>query len=67
MIKVLLASFFLILTCSTYGFSESRTEEHESKIALEAYKAGDYTTALEKWRTLSENGNSEAQYRLCTV
>jgi|TARA_B100000530_G_C15653947_1_gene367390 TPR repeat protein len=67
MTKVLLASFFLILIYSTYGFSESRVEERDSRIALRAYKAGDYTTALKKWRTLSEKGNSEAQYRLCTV
>ena len=66
-IKILLASFFLILICTTYVVSESRIEGREFRIALKAYKAGDYTTALEKWRTLSEKGNSEAQYRLCTV
>tara|TARA_Y100000588_G_C14267296_1_gene930525 strand:+ start:2463 stop:2984 length:522 start_codon:yes stop_codon:yes gene_type:complete len=65
--KILLASFFIVLIYTTYGFSESNNEERETRIALTAYKAGDYTTALKKWRMLSEYGNSEAQYRLCTI
>ena len=60
MTKIILTSFLLILAYTTYAFANSQT-------ALEAYKAGDYTTALKKWRTLSEKDDPEAQYRLCTV
>lgn len=58
--KIILVSFLLILAYTTYVFADSQT-------ALDAYKAGDYTTALKKWRTLSEKDDPEAQYRLCTV
>ncbi|MED5580435.1 MAG: tetratricopeptide repeat protein [Nitrospinota bacterium] len=58
--KIILATFYLILTFTPYVFPDYRT-------ALDAYKVGDYTTALKKWRTLSEKDDPEAQYRLCTV
>ncbi len=31
---------------------------------LQAYRRGDYATALEEWLSLAEQGNATAQYRL---
>ena len=35
-----------------------------SKTGVEAYKRGDYATALKKWRPLAEHGDANAQYDL---
>ena len=32
--------------------------------ALDAYKAGDYETAVQEWRPLADQGHAEAQYEL---
>ncbi len=37
---------------------------HHSGAGLEAYKRGDYATAMREWRTLAEQGDAEAQNRL---
>ena len=34
---------------------------------LAAYRAGDYTKAIELWRPLAEKGDAEAQYRIGTL
>ncbi len=34
------------------------------KAGLDAYKRGDYHTALKEWRPLAEQGHAEAQYNL---
>ena len=34
---------------------------------MEAYKSGDYVTALKEWRPLADQGNAAAQYNLAFI
>jgi len=36
----------------------------DGQVGLDAYKRGDYTTALLEWRPLAEHGDANAQYNL---
>ena len=37
------------------------------KAGLDAYKAGDYATALREWQPLAEKGDAHAQYNLALL
>ena len=49
---------FLLLSC------DLTVTTTDFQAGMEAYKAGDYATALKKWNPLAEQGNAEAQYGL---
>ena len=53
----------LLLTITFAIFSTNVTAQDFNK-GLEAYKAGDYATALKEWKPLAEQGNAYAQANL---
>ncbi|MFL2770562.1 MAG: hypothetical protein ACJZ9F_06100 [Rhodospirillaceae bacterium] len=57
-LKTTLLAVIILFGDSPDGFAQDLVT------ASEAYKSGDYATALKEWRLLAEQGNSEAQFRL---
>ena len=60
--KTTLCLAILLATTAAHALSDS--EKETLMTAEQAYKHQDYATALEKWQTLAEVGNAEAQYSL---
>ena len=61
MIRPFLTLCFIInLACGSYGIGLSANFQN----GMEAYNRGDYTTAINKWILLAEDGDAKAQYFL---
>jgi uncharacterized protein len=60
--RLIVVSIFLLVSvgCSDHKEQDAGTFQE----GLAAYKKGDYPVALEKFKSLAEKGNAEAQYNL---
>ena len=54
--------YLALLLATTAAHALSDSEKETLMTAEQAYKHQDYATALEKWQTLAEAGDAEAQY-----
>ena len=61
--KSLLKKLGLIVVV-TLVLGVSQSAEGGYQEGLDAYKRGDYATALKEWRPLAEQGNADTQYNL---
>lgn len=57
-----LQSLVLAITLLVGGVSVATAQDFDK--GVDAYKAGDYQTALQEWRPLAEQGNAPAQFGL---
>jgi TPR repeat protein len=63
---IIIADACLIFAASVVGQDEhpALPAVIDFQTGLEAYKRGDYATALKEWRPLAENGDAQAQFQL---
>jgi len=57
-----LHSLVLAITLLVGSVSVATAQDFDK--GIDAYKAGDYQTALQEWRPLAEQGNAPAQFGL---
>ena len=64
--KTTLCLALLLAASAAHALSDSEKETLMTA-AVEAYEQKDYATALEKWQTLAEKGDAEAQSNLAVL
>jgi len=57
-LKLVLLALAILVASGVVGFAQ------DFRKGYQAYEKGDYATALQEWRTLSEQGGAVAQYNL---
>lgn len=55
---------FIFTLAAMWLALSAATKAQDYNAGLEAYRAGDYETALAEWRPLAEQGNADAQFGL---
>ena len=61
----LVTCLLLVLASASCTYREPHEEDFQA--GMEAYRKGDYKTALEKWRPLAEDGNTSAQVNVGVI
>src|SRR6185295_3391303 len=56
--------FLLVMLAALLTLSCKNVEEAAFEEGMEAYAKGDFTTAMEKWKPLAQEGNPSAQTNL---